>query len=163
MKLIVLGIFLIPAFTGISQKDYWQQHVEYNMNIDMDVNTNRFNGEQELIYKNNSPDTLTKVFYHLYYNAFQPGSMMDARSRTIKDPDHRVEDHIFHLNEEEQGYQKVNSLTCNGKEVKYKVEGTILEVILDKPILPGKKATFNMNFEAQVPKQIRRTGRDNHE
>ncbi|MDG2227956.1 MAG: M1 family metallopeptidase [Flavobacteriales bacterium] len=163
MKLIVLGIFLIPAFTGISQKDYWQQHVEYNMNIDMDVNTNRFNGEQELIYKNNSPDTLTKVFYHLYYNAFQPGSMMDARSRTIKDPDHRVEDHIFHLNEEEQGYQKVNSLTCNGKEVKYKIEGTILEVILDKPILPGKKATFNMNFEAQVPKQIRRTGRDNHE
>ena len=64
------------------------------------VTNARNNGEQELVYKNNSPDTLTKVFYHLYYNAFQPGSMMDARSRTIQDPDHRVEDRIFHLNEE---------------------------------------------------------------
>ena len=97
-----------------------------------------FTGEQELVYKNNSPDTLTKVFYHLYYNAFQPGSMMDARSRTIQDPDPRVKDRIFHLNEDEQGYQKVNSLTQNGKAVKYVMEGTILEVTLDKPILPGK-------------------------
>ena len=163
MKLIVLGILLMSVFTGMSQKGYWQQHVDYTMNIDMDVSTNRFTGEQELVYKNNSPDTLTKVFYHLYYNAFQPGSMMDARSRTIQDPDPRVKDRIFHLNEDEQGYQKVNSLTQNGKAVKYVMEGTILEVTLDKPILPGKTATFNMAFEAQVPKQIRRTGRDNYE
>ena len=67
MKLIVLGIFLIPAFAGISQKGYWQQHVDYTMNIDMDVNTNQFTGEQELVYKNNSPDTLTKVFYLLSF------------------------------------------------------------------------------------------------
>ena len=153
----------MSGFAGMSQKGYWQQHVDYTMNIDMDVNTNRFTGEQELVYKNNSPDTLIKVFYHLYYNAFQPGSMMDARSRTIQDPDPRVKDRIFHLNEDEQGYQKVNSLTQNGQAVKYVMEGTILEVTLDKPILPGKTATFNMAFEAQVPKQIRRTGRDNHE
>ena len=66
MKLIVLGILLMSVFTGVSQKGYWQQHVDYTMNIDMDVHTNRFTGDQELVYKNNSPDTLTKVFYHLY-------------------------------------------------------------------------------------------------
>ena len=51
------------------------------MNIDMNVMTNRFTGKQKLEYWNNSPDTLTRVFYHLYFNAFQPGSMMDMRSR----------------------------------------------------------------------------------
>ena len=64
----------MSVFTGLSQKGYWQQHVDYTMNIDMDVKPIRFTGDQELVYKNNSPDTLTKVFYHLYYNAFQPGS-----------------------------------------------------------------------------------------
>ena len=40
---------------------------------------------------------LNKVFFHLYYNAFQPGSMMDVRSRTIADPDSRVGNRIYHL------------------------------------------------------------------
>ena len=69
MKLIVLVILLMSVFTGTSQKGYWQQHVEYTMNIDMDVKTNRFTGEQELIYKNNSPDTLTKVFLSILLRA----------------------------------------------------------------------------------------------
>ena len=43
----------------------------------------------------------------------------------------------------------------------FKVEETILEVKLDKPILPKSRATFDMEFEAQVPLQVRRSGRDN--
>ena len=42
------------------------------MDIDMNVTTNRFTGKQKLEYTNNSPDTLYKVFYHLYWNALQP-------------------------------------------------------------------------------------------
>ena len=53
------------------------------MNVDVDVNLNRFTGTQKLVYTNNSPDILNKVFYHLYWNAFQPNSMMDARSREL--------------------------------------------------------------------------------
>jgi len=73
-----------------AQADRWQQKAMYEMEIDFDDTQHRFEGKQRLIYINNSPDELTKVFYHLYYNAFQPGSMMDVRSRTIEDPDRRV-------------------------------------------------------------------------
>ena len=141
----------------------WQQAIEYYMEVDMDVKTNRLQGVQKVKYTNNSPEDLNKVFYHLYFNAFQPGSMMDVRSRTIQDPDRRVGTRIFNLKEDEIGYQKIKSLKQNGKPLKYEVVGTILEVQLNEPIKAGQSANFDMEFEAQVPIQIRRTGRDNAE
>ncbi|MGB3007827.1 MAG: M1 family peptidase, partial [Chitinophagaceae bacterium] len=174
-------IFIIAAFlylcnmsgtaqTGnFSTAPYWQQRVKYSMNIDMNIQTNRFTGKQKLEYFNNSPDTLTKVFYHLYFNAFQPGSMMDVRSRTQGtiiaggrlDWDDRVQDRIFKLKPDETGYQKILSLKIDGRLQNFKILETILEVKLDKPILPRSKVVLDMEFEAQVPVQIRRSGRDN--
>ncbi len=142
---------------------YWQQHVDYMMDIDMDVNNYQYKGIQKLVYTNNSPDELKKVFYHLYFNAFQPGSQMDVRSRNIVDPDKRVGDRISKLSPSEIGYIKVNSLKQNGVSLNYKTVGTILEVTLNKPIKTGESVTFNMVFDAQVPVQIRRSGRNNKE
>lgn len=164
----ILFVIFSCLFLGIissthAQQGYWQQKVEYSMDIDMNVDTHQFAGTQNLVYYNNSPDTLHQVFYHLYFNAFQPGSMMDVRSRTIEDPDRRVRDRIFHLSDDEIGYQKISSLKQNGNELEYEVVGTILEVKLNKPIMPDSKATFDMVFEGQVPLQIRRSGRDNAE
>jgi len=154
--------FSLFAFTALGQS-YWQQEVSYVMNIDFDVKSNQFEGTQKLEYTNNSPDTLTKVFYHLYFNAFQPNSMMDVRSRTIGDPDRRVLDRISKLNNSEIGYHKISSLKQEGVKLEYTVEGTVLEVTLAKPILPSESTTLNMKFQSQVPAQIRRTGRDNKE
>ncbi|HVT86227.1 MAG TPA: M1 family metallopeptidase [Chitinophagaceae bacterium] len=173
LYLTVLGcLFIVGVF---SQPDRWQQRVKYVMNIDMNVQTNRFTGKQILEYWNNSPDTLDKVFYHLYWNAFQPNSMMDIRSRRqgtiilgmdrngnpVQDWDSRVKDRIQNLKPDEIGYQKVLSLKMNGRPQQFEVLETILEVRLDKPILPRSKVTFEMEFETQVPIQIRRSGRDN--
>lgn len=161
--------------TLFAQPDRWQQKVNYKMDIDMNVTTNKFTGKQKLEYTNNSPDTLYKVFYHLYFNAFQPNSMMDVRSRElgkiilgqdskngiIRDWDPRVTDRISKLKPDEIGYQNVLSLKMNGIAQAFKVYETIMEVILSKPILPKTKVVFDMEFEAQVPLQIRRSGRDN--
>jgi hypothetical protein len=158
-----------------AQPDRWQQRVKYTMNVNVDVPTNRFAGSQTLEYTNNSPDTLYKVFYHLYWNAFQPNSMMDSRSRELgkivystgrrgreePDWDSRVKDRILHLGPDEIGYQKVLSLSMNGVAQPYTVDETILEVKLTRPILPRSTVTFQMQFEAQVPLQVRRSGRDN--
>lgn len=149
-----------PASTSST---YWQQHVDYTMDIDMDVKTYQYKGNQKLVYTNNSPDALNKVFYHLYFNAFQPGSQMDVRSRNIKDPDKRVGDRISKLLPSEIGFIKVNSLKQDGTIVKHETVGTILEVTLNKEIQPGESVTFDMIFDAQVPKQIRRSGRDSKE
>ena len=142
---------------------YWQQHVDYKMDIDMDVNNYQYQGKQTLVYTNNSPDVLDRVYYHLFFNAFQPGSEMDVRSQTIADPDRRVGSRIGALKPNEIGYIKVNSLKQNGTTLTHETVGTVLEVKLANPIKPGEKVTFTMDFDAQVPVQIRRTGRNNAE
>lgn len=166
MKVFVSGIFtlmLVTAAVGQNNTSYWQQRVHYKMDIDMDVDTYQYKGKQELTYTNNSPDTLYRVFYHLYFNAFQPGSEMDVRSRTVEDPDRRVADRISKLKLEEIGYIKPISLTQDGVPLEYDVVGTVLEVSLNKPILPRTQTVFNMIWDAQVPLQIRRCGRNNSE
>ena len=142
---------------------YWQQRIQYDMDITMDDENHRFSGKQKIRYTNNSPDELNSVFFHLYYNAFQPNSMMDVRSRTISDPDGRVRDRILHLNEDETGYHKVTSLKYEGTLVSYDIEGTIMEVSLPNAIKPNTTVEFEMEFQSQIPIQIRRTGRFNKE
>jgi hypothetical protein len=160
-KLLVATSLMIFSVTCLAQR--WQQRAEYKMDVELNHENHRFSGKQSLIYFNNSPDELNKVFYHLYFNAFQPGSSMDVRSLTIEDPDPRVGDRISSLTPEEQGYLHVKSLKMDGKNVRFTESETILEVTLDKPIAPGGKVNFEMEFEGQVPLQIRRSGRDNAE
>jgi hypothetical protein len=161
--LICTAAILVTNMAALAQPDRWQQRVEYDMSIDFDVNTNQFTGEQTLKYFNNSKDTLNRVFYHLYFNAFQPGSMMDVRTRLLPDPNAKIGDKILYYDEKEIGYHKVNVLTQDGTALKYHVEGTVLEVELAKPLLPGATTIFEMQFDSQVPLQTRRNGRDNSE
>src|SRR5919112_2987588 len=81
LKKIFFSVSLFLSLVVMAQPDRWQQRVKYSMNIDMNVQMNQYKGKQKIDYWNNSPDTLSRVFIHLYWNAFQPGSMMDERSR----------------------------------------------------------------------------------
>ncbi len=169
MKYLSFVIFALLTISLTAQDKRWQQRADYVMNINMDVETNRFTGTQKITYTNNSPDTLKRLFYHLYFNAFQPGSSMDVRSQELgknkvngrADWDSRVKDRISKLQPNEIGYQKISSIKMNSREQKFSYHETILEVDLASPVLPGKTVVLDMVFEAQVPLQIRRSGRDN--
>jgi hypothetical protein len=154
---------LLVYNVAFAQYGYWQQKVEYTMDIDFDDSKHQYTGKQKLVYYNNSPDTLHKVFFHLYFNAFQPGSSMDVQSRQIADPDKRVGDRISKLTPAEIGYQNITALKKDGKDQKFEVQGTILEVNLTSPIKPNSKVVFELEFNAQVPVQIRRSGRNSKE
>ena len=158
-RLLFLLLFVQFSFS----QNYWQQHVDYKMDINMDVSDFTFNGEQELVYTNNSPDTINKVYYHLFFNAFQPGSQMDVRSRTIRDPDRRVGSRIFELEQKDYGILDVVSLKQEGKKVVFEQKETVLLARLNSPVLPGEKTTLSMVFDGQVPLQIRRSGKLNKE
>lgn len=177
-KLFLLSISLLSGIVFAQNNPnpgYWQQQADYKMDLSMDVKTFQYKGTQTLEYTNNSNDTLRKVFYHLYFNAFQPGSEMDIRLQTITDPDKRMvksfkvgdkevkESRISTLKPDQIGYLKIANFKQDGQVAATKVVGTILEVTLVKPILPKSKSTFTLDFDGQVPEQIRRSGRNSSE
>lgn len=175
-KFNLLSILFLVAAIGWSQNsNYWQQKVDYKMNVVVDAKNYQYKGNQTLVYTNNSPDTLKRVFYHLYNNAFQPGSEMDARLQSIADPDRRMvtkkkvdgkeikESRIAKLKPNEIGYLKISNFKQDGQDAAVQEVGTILEVTLSKPLLPNSQTTFTLDFDGQVPVQIRRSGRNNVE
>ena len=175
-KFLFLFILLGINSSFAQSKGYWQQKVDYTMEVSMDVKNYQYKGKQKLIYTNNSSDTLRRVYYHLFNNAFQPGSEMDVRSQTIGDPDARFmnkrksadgkeikESRIAKLQSNEVGYLKISNFKQDGVSASTKEVSTILEVTLAKPILPGKSTTLTLDFDGQVPVQIRRSGRNNSE
>ena len=176
-KLVILLLATVSFLNfAIAQADRWQQHINYKIEASLDVKTNIVKGTEDIVYTNNSTDTLRKVYFHLYWNAFQPNSTMDTRSRelgkvtfvnrrgdTTADWDGRVKDRIQKLTPSEIGYQQVSQITIAGKQQKLIQHETILEVQLTQAIAPKSSIKMSLVFEAQVPKQIRRAGRDNAE
>ena len=177
MKKIFFPFVLCFSINAVAQSEgYWQQRADYKMEVTMDVKSYQYSGKQELLYTNNSNDTLKRVYYHLYNNAFQPGSEMDARLQSIPDPDGRMvtkvknaegkdinKSRIAQLKPNEIGFLKISNFKQDGILATTKEVGTILEVDLAQPLLPGKSTLLTLDFNGQVPVQIRRSGRNNKE
>ena len=77
MKLILKSFWaLLITLSATAQNNtscYWQQKVDYKMNIDMDVSNWQYKGTQELKYTNNSPDTLQRVFLSFVFQCLSTG------------------------------------------------------------------------------------------
>ena len=162
MKHFSLTLGLLFCFNLLSAQ-YWQQKVDYTMSVELDAKTANYSGFQKLVYTNNSPEKLSKVFYHLYFNAFQPGSDMAVRLKNGADKNGRFKVNIDSLNSNQSGFLKVSSLKQNGKKTKIIESGTILEVTLNEPLLPGTSTVLELEFAGHVPDLIRRAGKNSKE
>jgi len=121
---------------------YWQQDVHYTIKAEIDDLQNFISGNEELIYTNNSPDTLAFVYFHLFQNAFQPGSYLDELSLA----------NDVHYNygrwESEKKGTIVEKIQSNNIELRSELDNTILKVFLSSPLLPGGSINFNIEFKS---------------
>ncbi|AZI67028.1 M1 family peptidase [Kaistella daneshvariae] len=159
---------LFFALFSAQKGPYYQQRAEYKMDIDVDAKNFTYNGQQTLKYTNNSPDDLDVVYFHLYWNAFKPGSMMDQRvAAQGKNGDSRLQvngvSRLASIPKDEEGAQNIHWIKQNGKNLKFEVQETIMKVYLDTPIKANSSTTFTMEWDAVIPMQIRRSGRNNRE
>ena len=162
-KLLAFGFALSALSISTLNAQYWQQSIDYKIQSYLTPEDHKYAGEEVIEYTNNSPDTINRVYFHLYPNAFQPGSMMDVRNLNLPDPDRRVGDRISKLSPEGEGYLHITKLKQGSSELIVIEEETIAYAKLKSPLKPGDKANFTLNFEGQVSEQIRRSGRDNSE
>ena len=168
-KLLLTIVFsAISIFSFSQQNAYYQQSAKYKMDIDIDVQNFPYQGNQTLTYINNSPDELKVVYFHLYWNAFKPNSMMDQRVQSQgKNGDSRLQTNgvsrLASIPKEEEGAQNIHWIKQNGKDLKFEIQETIMKVELNTPIKPNSSTTFTMEWDAVIPQQIRRSGRNNRE
>ena len=122
--------------------DYWQQDVHYRIKANVDETKHMIDGEEKLTYWNNSPDTLREVFFHLYQNAFVPGSHYENLFNNNEGLKAR-----FGYHQMDTLGTEITSVKVDGKDVRKELDNTILKVTLPKPLLPGKSVEFDIAFK----------------
>lgn len=167
-----LVFILFSLVVSAQQSAYSQQYAKYKMDIDVDAANFTYQGKQTLQYQNNSPDELRVAYFHLYWNAFKAGSMMDQRvagqgvnadSRLAKRVGNTVISRLSEIPKNEEGAQNIRWIKQNGKDLKFEIQGTVMKVYLADAIKSNSSTTFTMEWDAVIPMQIRRSGRNNRE
>lgn len=120
---------------------YWQQDVHYKIDAVVDDQEESITAKETLIYWNNSPDELDRVYFHLYQNAFTPNSYLsDMREND------RIKS-VYGVHEALGEGTIVSELTINGKPVNYELNNTILMIKLPSPLKPNTGVEIEMNFK----------------
>jgi len=167
-KCFSLFVLLVFGFVLAQRNAYYQQMVKYEMYIDVDATNFTYQGRQNIQYTNNSPDELDIIYMHLYWNAFKPNSMMDQRVKSQgENGDGRLQKNglscLESISKGEEGSQNIHWIKQNDKTLEFEIQETILKIYLDKPIKPNSTTNISMEWDANIPKQIRRSGRNSDE
>jgi len=154
--LIVCGLLSLNSILSkkLTASSYWQQRVKYTLTAQLDTKNHTVNGEESLIYYNNSPDTLSTVYFHLYQNAFRKGSYYDLKLRDSKS------DRIKKLSPAQEGGTDILSFKINGQEFnRYTIDNTIMRVDLPDGLIPGDSLVFSARFTTKFGSVNRRMHR----
>jgi hypothetical protein len=120
---------------------YWQQDVHYTIDARIDETAHTITASQTLEYVNNSPDTLTYVFFHMYQNAFVKGSYFHDLEEAVG-----VKARLGKYEGAGLGIA-VENLKVDGQDVKTEMDNTILKVYLPRPLRPNGSISFKMDFK----------------
>jgi hypothetical protein len=155
---IALVLLALQQAPPPSPTPYWQQDVAYEITARLDEPSGVLSGGERVVYRNESPDTLTSFSLHLYLNAFRPGSRWaDAdsvegkrRFNDLKDPDF--------------GFNHVRDVRIMGQAVEpvypFAPDSTVVRFALPRPLAPGDSMAVEMTWDARPSTVPRRQGRE---
>lgn len=161
-KWVLLLICITILENSFAQYDYWQQYLRFNINVELNDIAKTLSGEESIVYKNNSPDTLSFIWFHIYPNAYK--NEQTALYTQLKN--NQYPQNI--LDTYSKGYIKNLAFTVNGISAKIEPHENktfidVIKVILPNPLLPGDSAMINTPFEVQLPSYFSRSGYSNGE
>jgi len=158
----MIRLFFVPFFialttTAFAQDKYWQQEVDYKIDVSLDDKTNVLTGAETIVYKNNSPESLSFIWFHIWPNAYKNDST--ALFQQIKN-DPTSEEDISNIT---HGYIEGLDFKVNGTTAKTEPHNNpayidIIKVILPQNINPGESATITTNFKVHLPSYFSRSG-----
>ena len=150
---IVTLLLSFSALLFAGSGSYWQQWVHYRMEVSLNPVEHLLSGESTITYVNNSPDTLDRIYMHLYPNAFQEGSVKDREFQLLgwgamsKDNPSYIDIKQFEI------------VSSDGSvSSQFKVEDTILFAPLQASLFPGDSMIITLRWDHKVREHLGRAG-----
>ena len=157
MKNIFLTIiFIILNFTISAQDGYWQQKVNYNINVRLDDEKHFLHASEEIEYINNSPDQLEFIWFHLWPNAYK-----NRHTAYAKQQIEEGSTQFYFADESSRGYIDSLNFKINGEQLKWAYHPDhidIAKVFLNQPLAPGEKVVISTPFRVKIPASFSRLG-----
>src|SRR6478609_4256132 len=146
----LLGLFPLMGFS----QNYWQQEVNYKIEVSLDDTKHELNGSEEIEYLNNSPDQLNFIYFHLWPNAYKNNKTALAKQQLVGGS------RSYQFSKAaDRGYITNLAFEVNGKPVKLEYEQEdVAKIILNEPLQPGQKIRIKTPFQVKVPKAFSRLG-----
>ena len=143
----ILGFFLmLSSLLG----NYWQQWVEYEMDVFLDAESKTLTASSSLTYVNNSPDSLKQMLMHLYHNAYNEGTIA-----------YEVWGRYGQNFEPEKGWTgiQIESATVDSIDLDFKIrDDTILDIELSQPLGPGDTLEMSLKWKSIIHPYLDRSG-----
>ncbi len=157
MKKIFLLLVILPVLAFSQKTNYFQQKVNYYIHVKVNPKNKTLSAFERLVYYNNSPDTLHFIIFHLWPNAYQPGT---ALAKQMANNGNGI---IIFGPKQYRGYIDSLNFKANNQKLKwhnYKKHKDIAIVYLNKPLAPGDSVTITTPFSVKIPKCSSRMGYD---
>ena len=145
VSILVVMVFLsleaLIAGAAFHHENYFQQYVHYDIDVTLDTDVNVLEVNEQLLYVNNSPDTLSEIYFHLYMNKY--------RRHSLTYPDQT----------EDRGWIEIIDLVENeAVRNEFTVDHTLMNVPLAHPLTPGDSVRFDFRFQVKLPPAAGRYG-----
>jgi len=148
MKFLLSSFFLVAFGFSFSQ-NYWQQRVDYRINVRLNDENHTLSANIEFDYQNNSPQTLDKIYVHLWPNAYR--NHKTALGKQL----YKTGENILRFGkEEDKGNIDSLDFKVNGEKVTWEYDPQHIDIAilkLAKGLAPGQKITVSTPFKVKIP------------
>ena len=158
-KLLAVLVLFIGQLSIVNcQNPYWQQQVNYTIDVSLNDKEHSLTGFEKIEYINNSPDTLHFIWFHIWPNAYKTDKTAFS--------DHLLENgntKFYFSDKEQKGYInrldfKVNNVTAKTEDHPQHID--IVKLVLPTPLSPGQKINITTPFHVKLPYNFSRGGHD---
>jgi virulence-associated protein VagC len=149
--------------SGHPGSGYFQQQVDYLMDIKLDEVKKTVSGTEVITYRNNSQETLSYLFIQLDQNIFEPNSF-GSKIGTSRMATQESASTIMRMSNQFDGGFHISAVTTgNGINLQTVKNHTILKILLDNPLLPGKSTQLKLKWEYNLNNMKTQGGRSGYD
>ncbi|MDD9887877.1 MAG: M1 family metallopeptidase [Candidatus Marinimicrobia bacterium] len=153
MRQMLLSIFLISIISA-QNADYFQQYVAYDIEVTLNDSDHTLSAFEKITYKNNSPDTLNFIWFHIWPNAYKNDSTAFAKQKGS-------ESKFAKADSSQRGFLDSLDFSVNGQKANWTYHDEWIDVVkleLNQPLSPGNSIIIETPFYVKIPDQFSRLG-----